>query len=109
MTVRFPVAIATYLDAVDRGDVDTSLTVFTADATVVDEGHTYTGDAIRAWRSGAGSEFTYTNEFRGLRAVDEDHFVADFHLEGDFPGGVADLAYRFTLRDGRIEHLEIAP
>lgn len=35
--------------------------------------------------------------------------MADFHLEGNFPGGVADLAYRFTLRHGLIEHLEIAP
>jgi len=109
MTARFPMAIATYLDAVDRGDVEASLTAFTDDATVVDEGHTHTGEAIRRWRSSAGSEFTYTNEFRGLHTVDEDHFVADFHLEGNFPGGVVDLRYRFALRDGRIEHLEIAP
>ncbi|MET0323574.1 MAG: nuclear transport factor 2 family protein [Ilumatobacteraceae bacterium] len=108
MTARFPVAIATYLDAVDRGDVDASLAAFTDDATVVDEGRSYTGEAIRAWRSSAGHEFTYTNEFRSLRTIDDDHFVADFHLEGNFPGGVADLKYRFALRDDKIEHLEIA-
>jgi hypothetical protein len=34
--------------------------------------------------------------------VDDDHYVAVHHLEGDFPGGVADLRFRFTLRDGHI-------
>lgn len=28
-------------------------------------------------------------------------------IEGDFPGGVADLGYRFTLRDGRVSELPI--
>jgi hypothetical protein len=31
------------------------------------------------------------------------------HLEGDFPGGVADLHFRFTLRDGLISRLVIEP
>jgi hypothetical protein len=29
-------------------------------------------------------------------------------LEGDFPGGVADLEQRFTVRDGEITRLVIA-
>jgi hypothetical protein len=31
------------------------------------------------------------------------------HLEGDFPGGVVDLRYRFLLADNLIADLEIAP
>ncbi|MCW2582439.1 MAG: hypothetical protein JWQ53_1229 [Klenkia sp.] len=31
------------------------------------------------------------------------------HLEGDVPGGVVDLAHRFTLRGDRIAELHIAP
>jgi hypothetical protein len=31
------------------------------------------------------------------------------HLEGDFPGGVVDLRYRFVLAGGLIAELEIAP
>ena len=31
------------------------------------------------------------------------------HLEGDFPGGVVDLRYRYTLDADRIVHLTIAP
>lgn len=30
-------------------------------------------------------------------------------LDGDFPGGVADLHYRFTLADGLISRLAIEP
>jgi hypothetical protein len=35
--------------------------------------------------------------------------VAVHHLEGDFPGGVVDLRFRFTLREGRIAELVIKP
>jgi len=35
--------------------------------------------------------------------------VAIHHLEGNFPGGVADLQFKFTLRDGRISRLTIEP
>ncbi len=31
------------------------------------------------------------------------------HLEGDFPGGGVDLRYRYTLENGRIVRLTIAP
>ena len=31
------------------------------------------------------------------------------HLEGDFPGGVVDLRYKFTLTDDLISELVIAP
>jgi hypothetical protein len=37
------------------------------------------------------------------------HYVAVHHLEGDFPGGVVDLRFRFTLREGRIAELVIKP
>ena len=41
--------------------------------------------------------------FRGTADV----LVAVNHLEGDFPGGVADPDYRFTLDDGLVTELEI--
>jgi hypothetical protein len=34
--------------------------------------------------------------------------VAVIHIEGDFPGGVADLDYRFTLDGDLIGELSIA-
>jgi hypothetical protein len=41
--------------------------------------------------------------------VDDEHWVVVNHLEGDFPGGAVDLAYRFTLVADRIGELVIAP
>jgi hypothetical protein len=35
--------------------------------------------------------------------------VAVNHLEGSFPGGVVDLAYRFTMDGDLIAELVIAP
>jgi hypothetical protein len=35
--------------------------------------------------------------------------VAVNHLEGNFPGGVVDLAYRFTMDGDLIAQLVIAP
>jgi hypothetical protein len=37
-----------------------------------------------------------------------DDWIVTTHLEGNFPGGVADLAQRFTVRDGLIVRLVIA-
>ena len=45
----------------------------------------------------AGGEFTYTTELVGAQHIDDAHWVAINRLEGDFPGGVAELSYRFTL------------
>jgi ketosteroid isomerase-like protein len=110
MTITIPIQAALYLDAVDRHDLEASLAAFAPDAVVVDEGRSHRGDEIREWRATAASGYTYTSEFRGLEPTDETHSVARYHLEGDFPGGVVDLRFAFTLRagDGLIERLEIA-
>ena len=36
-------------------------------------------------------------------------YIATHRLEGNFPGGVVDLRYQFTLRGGHIELLVIEP
>ena len=54
----------------------------------------------RAIVTGAGSGI-------GAEKTDDEHYTAINHLEGDFPGGVVDLRFRFTLRDGRIASLVI--
>jgi hypothetical protein len=110
MTTLFPLHVGLYLDATARGDVEASLASFAPSATVIDEGHSYTAAAIRAWRERASTEFTFTSDFLGLEPTDESHFVARFHLEGDFPGGTVDLRFLFTLApSGLIERLEITP
>jgi len=105
-----PDVIAGFLAAHTARDLDTVTAGYTADGAVTDEGHTYRGhDAIRTWLGRAGSEYTYTTRLTGAGRVDDDRFVVVQHLEGDFPGGVVDLNFRFTLRGGKIAELVIEP
>jgi hypothetical protein len=105
-----PDAVAKYQDAHDRGDVEGALAAFTSTATVKDDGHEYHGrDEIRDWLATASTEFTYTRTLTGADAIDADAWLVTNHLEGNFPGGVVDLRYRFVLAGGFIVELEIAP
>jgi hypothetical protein len=105
-----PTTITTYLDAHVRRDVEVAITTLAPDAAVTDEGQTYRGhDEIRDWLGRAGSEFTYTTEFIGATAIDASHVDVLHRIEGDFPGGVADLHYRFTLDGDSISRLIIEP
>jgi ketosteroid isomerase-like protein len=107
---QLPAAITAYLVAHRARDLDTAMAHYAPDAAVTDEGHTYTGpDEIRQLLASAASEYTYTIELTAARELDGNHYVAVHHLEGDFPGGVADLQFTFTLRDGLIDQLVIAP
>jgi hypothetical protein len=109
-TAQLPEIIDGYLTAHRSDDVDTALRAFADDATVTDEGTTRRGLAeIRDWLTNAAKEFTYTIELTGTRRIDDEHWVATHHLEGDFPGGIVDLRHHFTLHDGKIQHLTIAP
>ena len=103
-----PRAIADYLTAHRTRDADTAVTCFTNDAAVIDDGKTYHGTAdIRTWLDRSAGEYVYTIELIGAEKIDNEHYTAINHLEGDFPGGVVDLHFRFTLREGRIARLVI--
>jgi ketosteroid isomerase-like protein len=105
-----PPVITAYLDARKARDADAALAHFTPDARVTDEGNTYTGlSSIASWMIHAATEYTYTVELAAAAQIDSDHFDLLHHLEGDFPGGVVDLHFRFTLRDGHIAQLVIEP
>jgi ketosteroid isomerase-like protein len=107
---NLPELISRYLVAHQARDLDGAIACYTEDATVIDEGNTYRGpQQIRDWLATAASEYTYTIELTGARRIDEERYVAIHHLEGNFPGGVADLQFSFTLRDGRLSQLTIAP
>ncbi|WP_262853061.1 nuclear transport factor 2 family protein [Mumia quercus] len=107
---QLPATIRRYLAAHAAGDADTALRAFTATATVVDEGRTYRGtQEIDDFLRHAGSAYTYTTELVGAARVDDVHWVATQRLVGNFPGGIAELAYRFTMSDDLIDALVIAP
>jgi SnoaL-like protein len=105
-----PDVVRHYLEAQDRRDTEAALSAFAADAHVLDDGNDYRGlDAIRDWLARASTQFTYTRTFLDAHAEAPNLWVVRNRLEGDFPGGVVDLRYRFTLVDGLIADLAIVP
>jgi hypothetical protein len=91
-------------------DADAALRAFTPTAVVVDENTTYQGtEEIRRFVSDAGTEFSYTIELVAAERHDDMHWVATNRLEGDFPGGVVDLRYRFAMDGDLIAELVLAP
>ncbi len=108
--LELPEIIQRYQDAHDTHAINRALSAFTRDATVIDEDRTYRGrDEIRHWLSTAAREFTYTRTLINAEHPDDDTWLVRNRLEGNFPGGIANLRYRFALADGHIAELEIAP
>jgi hypothetical protein len=105
-----PDIIGTYQDAHDRHDITTALSAFAAGATVADEGHEYRGtDEIRDWLTRTTNEYRYTRTLLTAEAIDSDTWLIRNRLEGNFPGNVVDLGYRFELAGALITALVIAP
>lgn len=104
-----PDSIKTFMTALTTPADCRAVDTFTADAIVTDEGRDYTGrEQIGAWLAAAAGKYTYTSEFTGATTTDTTVDVGQ-HLEGNFPGGVADLHYRFTLAGTSISRLVIEP
>jgi hypothetical protein len=105
-----PAVVTRYLNAHRAHDTATAITAFGGDATVIDDGRTYTGtSAIEKWLTRSAGEYTYTIELTGAQKADATHYIATHHLEGNFPGGAVDLRYQFTLRGDLIKCLVIEP
>ncbi len=100
-----PAVVDRYLEAVDASAL---AACFTEDGTVVDEGETHVGrEEIARWREKTANQWTYTTEITGRAVTGVGRYRVTTHLEGDFPGGVADLAFDFTVDDGLISSLAI--
>ncbi|MBY8875505.1 nuclear transport factor 2 family protein [Micromonospora sp. PLK6-60] len=105
-----PAVITGFLSAHQAREADAAVGAFAADAVVTDEGRSHRGTAeIRNWLVNGGSEYTYTTEFVDAHRVGAGRFDVAQHLEGDFPGGAADLRYRFVLAGNLITRLTIEP
>ena len=109
-TDQLPATVRGFLAAHVARDADAALRTFTTTAVVVDDGTTYRGTAeIRRFLSTAGAESTYTTDLVGAQRIDGAHWVATHRLEGDSPGGVVDLRYRFAMDGDLVAELVIAP
>jgi hypothetical protein len=110
MSSEVPAPVTRYFQADAARDVETILSLFTDDAVVVDERETWSGaEAIRAWRLGPASRYQYTTKVADISPSGEDRYRATGRLEGNFPGGTAQLNWDFTLAGDLISRLEIAP
>lgn len=111
--MHLPQAVMRFLREADpqhRANAHDLLAAFATDATVVDNEHSYTGhDEIHRWREAEMSKYTYTVMATHVEKFDDNRYAVTNRLEGDFPGGVVDIIYRFTLADDLITRLEIAP
>lgn len=104
-----PATVRDFLAASTVHDADTASSFLVDDIVIIDQNETFRGrDEVHAFLRDAGAEFEYTTEQIGARRVDDDHWVVTLRLEGTFPGGVADLDYRFTLRGDLVTELVIA-
>ncbi len=99
-----------YFAADRRRDADAVVGLFTANAVVIDEGRARRGTAeIRDWQDHAASDYKYTTTVLDRVFGSDSTCAVTVRLDGNFPGGTADLTFDFVLADGLISALTIAP
>ncbi|MHA3704187.1 nuclear transport factor 2 family protein [Jatrophihabitans sp. YIM 134969] len=105
---QLPSALREFFTAHVVHDADTAVQFLADDVVAVDMGQTWRGrDQVYLFVRDAGAEFEVTTEELGTRRIDDAHFIIAVRLTGNFPGGVAELDYRFTLEGGLITEIVI--
>jgi hypothetical protein len=108
-----PEIVGVYLrlaSATSAADADRIAECFREDEVITNEEQIHTGrDAIRRRWAGPANTYQYSIEIAGGHPLGPGRYVVFTQLEGNFPGGMARLAERFTVRDGLIAELEIVP
>lgn len=109
MNLQLPSAVQAYFEISNGDDISRMAACFCADASVTDENRRHQGiEAIESWQRAARQAFTYRVE--PIESSGEgDQLSVTAMVSGDFPGSPLPLRHVFTLRDGRIRSLEIAP
>ncbi len=108
--IELPAVVTTYQAAHDGHDVDAALSTFTHNAVVHDEDQDWIGsEQIRRWLAKTSSEYVFTRTLLGVEFSGTDMWLVRNRLEGNFPGGVVELRYEFTVEGGLITRLSIAP
>lgn len=108
MKNELPSSLKSYIDAVNRHDVDAMLRAFSEKATVRDEGKTYTAHAdIRAWMAETTRKYRVTVEVSDVERTGDTVKIAML-VSGNFPGSPATLHYVFELNGDLIAGLEVS-
>lgn len=107
MTAPLPHPLADYFAATNAHDVAAMSAVFSARATVHDEGRDHHGvAAIRTWMTETIEKYDYQVEPREWSRTGNGIAVL-VSLRGTFPGSPIDLQYDFTLEGRKVSRLEI--
>lgn len=97
---------ATFVETMNRHDVNAFVALFSSDAAVDDEGATHHGHVqIRAWIENAFARYQPILEVTGAEA-DEKTATITGPVSGTFDGSPVLLHYHLTFRDGKIATLE---
>ncbi|MDP9792667.1 hypothetical protein J2S43_001179 [Catenuloplanes nepalensis] len=108
--ITLPPLLARHFRAAEDHDWAALVDCFDERAVVVDDSRIHVGrEAIRAWREEDAGTWTYTSTLTLAEPVGLTGHHVVVHLEGDFPGGVVDLHYQFTVAGDLIRSLTIAP
>lgn len=104
-----PAVIDRFLAAEENDEFEAFASCFVPEGIVLDEGKTYIGRvAIADWRRRAATDGpAFTAEVTAKSALGPEAFRVVQHLEGDFPGGVADLDFNFALKGDQIAALMV--
>ncbi len=109
MNDTYPEIVSRYFSAAERRDLEDLDVCFTDDAILTDDGRTYHGRAeIKAWRVAAGPSYEFVVEVLDWEHTG-DTCVVDTNVASTVSGDPVELTFRFTLTDGRIGELRIAP
>jgi hypothetical protein len=107
MITKLPKAIANYVLAENRGDLEALGECFAENAVVRDEGETIEGlAAIKEWKAETKRKYQHTIEPLAFEEK-EGKTVVTNRLTGNFPGSPIELEFVFTLAGDRIVLLEI--
>src|ERR1700712_4586216 len=101
-TTELSPAVAAYFELMDGPDKTRVADLFTPDATVVDDGHTYRGRyAVRGWLTGQASEFVTTSTRLSAEQRGGTTTVVVL-VEGNFPGGRVELRHELEQGPGGL-------
>jgi ketosteroid isomerase-like protein len=108
MPESHPAVIDRYFTLAAQRDTDALMALFADDADVVDQGLRHRGiDAIRLWRDGVATADDHTTTILGTVVLGDHGHRINARLDGNFPGGTVDMAYRFTTDEDQITRLQI--
>ena len=83
MSTNLPDVISRYFERDADRDIDSILSLFAENATVIDEGEERHGTAeIRTWQTGPASKYTYTTEITGTESLGPNRYLVTGRLTG---------------------------